>query len=235
MCKLFGNFVERLRHLVRSYMTDAATGGAEQPPSNELNLNCDYCRSAVVTLTCSGIYFKGIQYYSAGVSEMLLNAIRRSQGTRHYVRRPFPPIAKAKIKWDPSDASNISVWNPARRPGPDWVTVGAADTLQKLPIAQHAAARDLASTHNLPFFSEKDRLEAYERLRQHWESLAILPPAREFRQARRGLRRCLDSQSHTSDDDAHVTSNGLSASQNNGASEAGQFAQCAGRAKSTIV
>jgi hypothetical protein len=96
--------------------------------------------------------------------------------------------AKVTIKWDPSDASSIYVWNSTARPQPQWVTVAAAGAAagQRLSFARHAAVREFAKAHDLNFSTDEQRSEAYHQMRRHWEMLAGQTPLRESRQATRG-------------------------------------------------
>ncbi len=178
--------IERLRRFIRGKRDTAeqAPEYAAGPIRGEVDLDADRGRFNTAVLTRSGIRFKGMQYHQQSVTEMLLDDISRfdsKSGAR----------AKVTINWDPSDASRISVWNRAARPGPHWVTlpIGGDVTGERLSFADHVAIREFAKKHDLVFNTDEERSEARELLRQHWQEFAARPAVRENRQSPRHARR----------------------------------------------
>jgi hypothetical protein len=74
-------------------------------------------------------------------------------------------------------------------PRPYWVTMPNADPefLKGLSFWHHDQIREFAKAKDLEFSTEEQRWDAFNRLRNHWETLAGQMPMRETRQARRGL------------------------------------------------
>jgi Mu transposase, C-terminal len=163
------NTIDRLRGYIRGARdTTKPTVESVHPIPDETDLDIQLPR----LLTPSGIRFKSIRYHSAELAEMVW---RMKSGDR----------VKVMIK-DPTDLASILVWDGTARPTPRWITVPIAGEAagQRLSFA-HAAARDFARSQHLAFSTEAGRLEALERLRQHWEKLAVQPHVHEIRQARR--------------------------------------------------
>ena len=142
------------------------------------------------TISGNGIKFRNMRWHDETVTSLLLNDLVRFEKKRSQDPRTFGQSrARVIVKWNPGDASAISVWNRGgeprsllgddaeRRPGiPQGSLVLASRPHPR--IRQGEGSRILHEEH---------RWEAHNRLRNHWETLAGQMPMRETRQARRGL------------------------------------------------
>jgi putative transposase len=185
MHKFLRDIIARLRRCVQGGLRDTtgpAFGDTANPIRDQIDHEIDLGRFNTAVLTRVGILFGGIQFHSQAITDMLLNELSRFD-TKSNAR------VKVFIKWDPFDASAISVWNRAGRPHPRWVTIPIADAVvgRRLSFTHHAAVREFAKAHDLACSTEEERSEARERLRQHWKKLADRPPVRENRQAPRDV------------------------------------------------
>ncbi|MDH2386398.1 transposase family protein [Bradyrhizobium sp. CER78] len=142
------------------------------------------------TISGNGIKFRNMRWHDETVTSLLLNDLVRFEKKRSQDPRTFGQSrARIIVKWNPGDASAISVWNRGGEPNPYWVTMPNADPefLQGLSFWHHDRIREFAKAKDLEFSTEEQRWDAYNRLRNHWETLAGQMPMHETRQARRGL------------------------------------------------
>jgi putative transposase len=147
-------------------------------------------RVDTATISGNGIKFKNMRWHDETVTTALLNDLVRYEKKRSQDPRTFGQSrARVIVKWKPSDASSISVWNRGGEPRPYWVTMPNADPefLKGLSFWHHDQIREFAKAKDLEFSTEEQRWDAFNRLRNHWETLAGRMPMRETRQARRGL------------------------------------------------
>jgi len=147
-------------------------------------------RVDTATISGAGIKFKNMRWHDENVTSLLLNDLVRYEKKRSQDPRTFGQSrAKVIVKWNPADASSISVWNRGGEPKPYWVTMPNADPefLKGLSFWHHDRLREFAEAKDLEFSTEEQRWDAYNRLRRHWEKLAGEMPMRNSRQARRGL------------------------------------------------
>jgi putative transposase len=93
------------------------------------------------------------------------------------------------VKWNPADASSISVWNSGGKPAPHYVTLPNRDLkfFKGISFWHWEKLREFAKQQDLDFNSEANRWKARDDLRKSWEKLARKMPMRQSRDARRGL------------------------------------------------
>lgn len=147
-------------------------------------------RVATATISGAGIKFRNMRWHDETVTSLLLNDLVRLAKKRSQDPRTFGQSrARVIVKWNPDDASSISVWNLGGEPNPYWVTLPNADPefLNGLSFWHHDRIREFATAKDLEFSTEEQRHDARNRLRRHWETLAGQMPMRQSRQARRGL------------------------------------------------
>ncbi|GAB9109861.1 hypothetical protein [Bradyrhizobium diazoefficiens] len=147
-------------------------------------------RVHTATISGNGIKFQNMRWHDEATTSMLLDDLVRFEKKRTQDPRTFGQSrARVIVKWNPADASSISVWNRGGDPKPYWVTMPNADKeFQKgLSFWHHERIREFAKAQDLEFSTEKDQWEARSRLRRHWETLAGQMPMRQSRQAARGL------------------------------------------------
>jgi putative transposase len=147
-------------------------------------------RVDTATISNAGIKFKNMRWHDESVTTTLLNDLVRYEAKRSQNPNTYGQSrARVIIKWNPADASSISVWNRGGEPRPYWITMpnAAPDFQQGLSFWHHERIREFAKAKDLEFSTEDQRWEAHNRLRNHWERLAGQMPMRESRQARRGL------------------------------------------------
>lgn len=183
------NFIAKIIERLRGFIS---SGIREAPGETDLDDTIPMldehtsgpARIDVATLSQLGIRFKGISYDSPALREMLAHS-GSGKAAEKGSRSMLGEFVKVTVKWDPSDASSIKVWNGVARPQPHWITVAASGAEMGLSFADHARLRDLARTHQMAFSTEAEQLEALERLKQHWAKLAEQDPMREIRRQRR--------------------------------------------------
>lgn len=147
-------------------------------------------RVDTATISGNGIKFRNMRWHDESLTSLLLNDLVRYETKRSQDPRTFGQSrARVIVKWNPADASSISVWNRGGEPNPYWVTMPnvKAEALKGLTFWHLDRIREFAEEQDLEFSPEEDRWEAFNRLRNHWETLAGQMPMRETRQARRGL------------------------------------------------
>ncbi|UFW48190.1 MULTISPECIES: DDE-type integrase/transposase/recombinase [Bradyrhizobium] len=152
----------------------------------------DHVLGAVHTASISGngIKFKNMRWHDEAVTSLLLNDLVRFEKKRSQDPRTFGQSrARVVVKFNPADASSISVWNRGGEPRPYWVRMPNvnAEALKGLTFWHLDRIREFAKERDLEFSPEDDRWDAANRLRNHWETLAGQMPMRQSRQARRGL------------------------------------------------
>ncbi|MBR0793056.1 DDE-type integrase/transposase/recombinase [Bradyrhizobium manausense] len=142
------------------------------------------------SISGAGITFKNMQWHDESTTTMLLNDLVRYETKRTQPKVPYGQSrANVVIKWNPADASSISVWNRGGEPHPYWVSLPNADPqfLPGLSFWHHERLREFAEERNLKFSTVEQRLDAYNRLRNYCRTLAGEMPMRQSRQARRTL------------------------------------------------
>lgn len=147
-------------------------------------------RVETVSISGAGITFKNMKWHDETVTTTLLNELVRYEAKRAQPKVPYGQSrAHVVIKWNPADASAISVWNHGGEPHPYWVTMPNADPqfLPGLSFWHHERLREFAEEQDLAFSTVEERLEAYNRLRNYCRKLAAEMPMRESRRARRTL------------------------------------------------
>jgi putative transposase len=164
-------------------------------------INAILGRAAKVRLTTSGVRFKNMQFHEDAVTTGLLDDL-----VKHAPKRDLSDKTNAsgrinvQIKWNPADASSISVWNPERR---HYVTLRNRDQkfFQGLSFWHWDKIMEFAAKQDLDFNSEHDRWKAREDLSALWQKLSGLRLMRESRDARRGLAQ---SQGQFDDSDVNL-------------------------------
>ncbi len=147
-------------------------------------------RVATASISGNGIKFKNMRWHDEIATSALLDDLVRFEKKRSQDPRTFGQSrARVVVKWNPADASAISVWNRGAEPKPCWVTVPNvnAEALKGLTFWHLDRIREFSKEKDLEFSPEDDHWEAHNRLRKHWETLAGQMPMRQTRQARRGL------------------------------------------------
>lgn len=142
------------------------------------------------TISGNGIKFKNMRWHDATVTSLLLNDLVRYEKKRSQDPRTFGQSrARVVVKFNPADASSISVWNRGGKPKAYWITMPNAkpEYLTGLSFWHHDRIREFAKAKDLEFSTEEQRWDAFNRLRNHWETLAGQMQMRQSRQARRGL------------------------------------------------
>jgi len=146
-------------------------------------------RVHVATISGAGIKFQNMRWHDEGVTSLLLNDLVRYEKKRSQDTRTFGQArARVVVKWNPADASSISVWNRGGEP-PHWVKMPNADPefIRGLSFWHHERILEFAKEKDLAFSTEEERWDAFNLLRGHWESLAAEMPMRKSRLARRGI------------------------------------------------
>lgn len=142
------------------------------------------------TISGNGIKFRNMRWHDETVTSTLLNDLVRFEKKRSQDPRTFGQSrARVVVKYNPADASSISVWNGGGEPKGYWVTMPNvnAEALKGLTFWHLDRIREFSKEKDLEFSPEDDHWEAYSRLRKNWETLAGQMPMRQTRQARRGL------------------------------------------------
>lgn len=142
------------------------------------------------TISGNGIRFRNMRWHDEATTSMLLDDLVRFEKKRSQDPRTFGQSrARVVVKYNPADASSISVWNHGGDSKGYWVTMPNADTeFQKgLSFWHHERIREFAKAKDLDFSTEEQRWEAQSRLRKHWETFAGQMPMRQSRHAARGL------------------------------------------------
>ncbi|QAU48848.1 integrase catalytic domain-containing protein [Bradyrhizobium guangzhouense] len=142
------------------------------------------------TISGNGIKFKNMRWHDEATTSMLLDDLVRFEKKRSQDLRTFGQSrARVVVKFNPADASSISVWNRGGEPKGYWVTMPNvnAEALKGMSFWHLDRIREFSKEKDLEFSPEEDRWEAQNRLRKHWETLAGQMPMRQARQARRGL------------------------------------------------
>ncbi|NNM74204.1 DDE-type integrase/transposase/recombinase [Enterovirga aerilata] len=128
---------------------------------------------ADATLTRSGIEFRNMVFHDPEITTRLLDDLAGTTPMRKRRRRPSSETAAVKIKYNPADASAISVWNPGRKPRgydrlPNWDRLYAATP--GLGFWHNDQIKRFADAEDLAFKSEADRLLARDRFREELEA-----------------------------------------------------------------
>lgn len=147
-------------------------------------------RVETVSISGAGITFRNMKWHDETITTTLLNDLVRYEAKRAQPKVPYGQSrAHVVIKWNPADASAISVWNHGGDPHPYWVSMPNADPqiLPGLSFWHHERLREFAKEQDLAFSTVEERLEAYNRLRNYCRKLAGDMPMRQSRRARRTL------------------------------------------------
>jgi putative transposase len=141
-------------------------------------------------LTRRGIRFKNMTFHDEPVTTYLLQQLVEYESKRAQSDKPFSSArARIKIKYNPVEASSVSVWNRAGTP-PHYITLRNADAdyASGLSYWHHRQVRAYAKREGLRMCTEYERCWARDALRQKWEALAGSDmPLRDKRDAHRSL------------------------------------------------
>jgi putative transposase len=139
-------------------------------------------------LTTSGIKFKNMEFHNEAITSGLLHDLLKDEAKRGQSDKTYGPgRANVVIKWNPADASSISVWNRGGSPA-HYVTLPNRDKFfDGISFWHWTQIQEFMKKRDLDFTSEKDRWEAHDKLRKNIEKLARSLPLGKTRDARRGL------------------------------------------------
>ncbi|NEU14152.1 transposase [Methylobacterium sp. BTF04] len=117
-------------------------------------------------LTREGIRFKGMRFHDPVVTSKLLNDLAHRTAKRG--RRKGSATALVKIKYNPADISQISVWNDEAKPTKGYEILPNLDaryTRGGLGTWHHERVKEWANAEGLPFSTDDERWDARNRLR----------------------------------------------------------------------
>lgn len=139
-------------------------------------------------LTTSGIKFRNMNFHDPEITSALLDDLVHRAPVRDQSDKPYAPgRVNVVFKWNPADASSISVWNDGGSP-PQYVTLPNRDPkFTGISFWHWEQIKTFAEQQDLDYHSEADRWKARDELRRRWEAIAGKMPMRKSRDARRGL------------------------------------------------
>ncbi|WP_110351589.1 Mu transposase C-terminal domain-containing protein [Methylobacterium sp. B4] len=139
-------------------------------------------------LTRSGITFEGMRFHDPVITSKLLEDLAHLTPMRK--RRKGSATATVKIKYNPADASQISVWNPEAKPRKKYEILPNLDVRYVnggLGFWHHRQLKEWAKAENLPFSTDEERWSARNRLRASIEQYAPKAKYAAMRRKRRLL------------------------------------------------
>lgn len=137
-------------------------------------------------LTREGITFEGMRFHDPVVTSKLLKDLGHLTPMRK--RRKGSATATVKIKYNPADIRQISVWNPEAKPRKTYEILPNLDVRYLhggLGIWHHRQVKEWAKAENMPFSTDEERWAARNRLRASIEQVA---PKAKFAAMRRKRR-----------------------------------------------
>jgi len=139
-------------------------------------------------LTTSGIKFKNMHFHDDAVTSGLLHDLLKDEAKRGQSDKTYGPgRANVVIKWNPADASSISVWN---RGSSQYVTLpNRSKFFDGLSFWHWEQIQEFGKKQDQKFDSESeaDCWKAHDQLRKNIEKLTGTLLLRKTRDARRGL------------------------------------------------
>lgn len=143
------------------------------------------------TLDRQGIRFKECRFHDPDVTERLLADMFPSTPVRDRRGRTGSATAKVKIKFNPSDLTQIQVWNPKAQPKARYVSLPNWDQAYAsqpgLGFWHHDRVRGWAKAQNMAFKTDEERVRARDSLRAATENAAPEAKIAAMRNRRRLL------------------------------------------------
>lgn len=132
------------------------------------------------------ISFEGMTFHDPVITSKLLNDLAHLTPIRK--RRKGSATATVKIKYNPADIRQISVWNPGAKPRKKYEILPNLDARYVaggLGMWHHRQVKEWAKAEELPFSTDDERWVARNRLRASIEAFA---PKAKFAAMRRKRR-----------------------------------------------